>query len=214
MSLAERLAEAGSALVRQKRELAELIGFETRNKYEILDDKAQPLAWCAERNDGLMGLLARQLLGHWRTFELSFFDTDRRPALRALHPFRWFFQCLEVSTPEGRSLGRLEQRFAVFAKKFDLHGADGRVRFEMRSGFLSFWTFPVTDPRTGRQVAVIRKKWSGALKELFLDADNFQLEFTDSSLSKEERLLLLAAALFVDLQYFERKGGGLSLLGD
>lgn len=215
MSLAERLATAGSAVIRQKKELAELVGFETRNKYEILDEKGQPLAWCAEKQDGFMGLLARQLLGHWRTFELTFFETDRRPALRALHPFRWFFQCLEVETAEGKPLGRLEQRFAVFSKRFDLHDPSGGVRFEMRSGFLSFWTFPVTDAFSGQRVAVIRKKWSGALREIFLDADNFQLELTSPSLTKDERLLLLAAAIFVDLQYFENKGGGgLSLLGD
>jgi hypothetical protein len=33
------------------------------------------------------------------------------------------------------------------------------------------------------------------------------VEFTDARLNLEERQLILAAALFIDLQYFERKAG-------
>ena len=82
-------------------------------------------------------------------------------------------------------------------------GPDGSVWFSMRSGFFSFWTFPFYSG--GTEQAVIEKKWSGGLTELFTDADNFRVSFLNSSLSEEERALILAAAIFVDLQYFERK---------
>lgn len=208
MKLAESLAHSSSVVVRQKKEIAELLGFETRNKYEIAGERGETIGYCAEQQKGLFGFLARQLLGHWRTFELHFFDTDRSVALRAFHPFRWFFQCLEVSDGRGALLGRLQQRFAIFTKTFDVLDPTGRLVLEMRSGFLSFWTFPVTRPGSPLVVAVIRKQWGGVLKELFTDADTFQLEFTDPGLTAGERQLLLAAAVFVDLQYFENKGGG------
>lgn len=213
MKLAQSLASARSVVVRQKKELAELLGFETRNKYEIAGDRGEAIGYCAEQQKGIMGFLARQLLGHWRTYELQFFELDRGVALRAFHPFRWFFQCLEVSDGQGALLGRLQQGFAIFTKTFDVLDPTGHLVFEMRSGFLSFWTFPVTRPGSPRVVAVIRKQWGGVLKELFTDADTFQLEFSDPGLTPAERQLLLAAAVFVDLQYFENKGGeGLSLL--
>ena len=52
---------------------------------------------------------------------------------------------------------------------------------------------------------MIQKKWSGLLKEVFLDADNFSVQFKDSTLSQNERSLVLAMSVFTDLQYFERK---------
>jgi hypothetical protein len=38
-----------------------------------------------------------------------------------------------------------------------------------------------------------------------MDKDNFEIEFTDAGLRNDERLLMLAASIFVDLQYFEKK---------
>ena len=38
-----------------------------------------------------------------------------------------------------------------------------------------------------------------------MDADNFQIEFADPSLPEDDRALILASGLFIDLQYFERK---------
>ena len=58
----------------------------------------------------------------------------------------------------------------------------------------------------GRQVAIVAKKWSGFLTEGFTDADRFRIEFGDSRLNAEERQLLLAAALFIDIHYFENRG--------
>jgi hypothetical protein len=54
-------------------------------------------------------------------------------------------------------------------------------------------------------VATVEKKWSGLLTEAFTDKDNFAVKYDDPNLSNEERQLVLAAALFIDLQYFERK---------
>ena len=56
----------------------------------------------------------------------------------------------------------------------------------------------------GREVAKVQKKWSGLLTEAFTDKDNFHLTMSDQ-LKPEDRLLILAAAIFVDLQYFEGK---------
>ena len=75
---------------------------------------------------------------------------------------------------------------------------------EMRSGFFQFWTFPFYDLRNTER-AVIKKKWSGLLKEVFMDADNFVVHYADPKLTQDERSLILAAAVFTDLQYFEKK---------
>lgn len=204
MSLSERLQDTSTVSVHQRTELAELVGFESRNKYEILDGKGNKLGFCAEQQKGVRGFFLRQLFGHWRKFDLYFFDPQGNVGLSAHHPFRWFLQSLFLATPEGISLGDLRQRFGLFTRKFDLRGPEGETRFRMRSSLLSFWSFPIYD-RSGVVVAMIRKKWSGLLQELFTDKDNFRIEFLSRSLTPEDRLLILAGAIFVDLRYFERK---------
>lgn len=191
-------------IVRQRKELAELIGFETRNKYEILDQHQNSLGFAAEQSKGFLGLLVRQFLGHWRRFEIHIFDTNRNEILKVVHPFRWFFQRLEISNKQGQLLGSLQQRFAILNKKFDLEDSRGNVILTVRSPFWKIWTFPFCDPR-GHEVARVEKKWSGLLKEVFTDSDNFKISFTGPQLTEEQRNLILCSAFFIDLQYFEKK---------
>lgn len=189
-------------IIRQRKELAEFVGFETRNKYELVDEAGNVVGFCAEQQKGLLGFLMRQFLGHWRSFEVSFFDSQRQPLWTASHPFRFFFQRFEIKTAQGVAVGALQQRWGIFRKKFDVEDATGRVVMQMSSGFFSFWTFPIY--RSGREAARIEKKWSGLLKEMFLDADNFRIQFSPE-LDESQRILVLAAGIFVDLQYFEAK---------
>ena len=69
----------------------------------------------AEQGKGGLAFLARSFLGHFRRFEIHFFDTARALVLCAVHPFRWFFQRLEVSFADGRPIGAIQQRFAIFS---------------------------------------------------------------------------------------------------
>jgi len=198
-----QLASRRQIVLRQRRELVELAGFETRNKFEILAEDGSQLGFAAEQGSGLGATLARMFLGHWRTFEIHVFDANRQLAATAVHPWRFLFQRLEISAADGRPLGALQQRFSILWKRFDVEDAFGTVRFTVSSPLWKPWTFPFE--RDGREVACVRKKWSGLLKESFTDADNFQIAFIDPTLNEEDCTLLLAAGLFIDLQYFERK---------
>lgn len=189
-------------MVVQKKELIELLGFETRNKYSI-EANGMPFAFAAEQGKSGLDVLARLFLGHWRTFEIHFFDTARNLVFKAVHPFRVFFQRLEVVTPDGREIGAIQQRFAFFSKRFDVLDPADNVLFTVSSPIWRPWTF--TFERHGREVARIEKKWSGALTEVFTDADRFRILMPLPELRLEERMLILAAAVFVDLQYFEAK---------
>lgn len=198
------LLQSNQLIVVQKRELAELFGFETRNKYEIYNESKQLVGYCAEQQKGLLGFFLRQLLGHWRSFDLHFYDTNRKEVLYAKHPFRFIFQELHVFNSDHKLIGFAKQRFGILTKKFDVFNDNSQRIFLMRSGFFRFWTFPLKDVN-GTERALIQKKWSGMLKEIFFDADNFVVTFKDPTLTQNERLLILALSVFTDLQYFERK---------
>lgn len=204
-ALAARLRTTPQVFVRQHREPWEwLAGIETRNKYLVADPGGVPVAWAAEQQRGLLGFVVRQFLGHFRRFEIQVFDPGRALALRVVHPFRWIFKRLEVQDAAGRAFGAVQQRFAFFHKSFDVQDARGRAVMQVRSGLFRPWRFDFE--RNGRVVAKVEKRWSGLLAETFTDRDQFRVTF-DPALGDDERLLVLAAAMFVDLRYFEAKAG-------
>jgi len=189
-------------MIVQKRELAELFGFETRNKYSI-EVNGAPFAFAAEQGKGGLAFFARMFLGHWRTFEIHFFDNARQLVFKAIHPFRFFFQRLEVWTANGRQIGAIQQRWAFFSKRFDVTDASGRLLLNVSSPIWRPWTFKFM--RDERELARVEKKWSGMLQEAFTDADRFRVAFESPELNLDERNLVLVAGVFIDLQYFEKK---------
>lgn len=200
--LVTELMNASLLRIQQRKELGELFGFETRNKYEIGDSSGQPIGFAAEQAKGLMGSIGRQFLGHWRTFDVMIFDVNRAPVLRAHHPFRWIFQRLELFDSRGKLVGSVQQRFAILSKRFAVMDSNGGVLCEVNSPLWRPWTFAFE--RKGRPVGCVRKKWSGLIKESIMDADNFEVEFTAGT-ALGLRALILAAAFLIDLVYFEKK---------
>ncbi len=196
------LSHHRSLMVRQIRELVELFGFETRNKYEILDLNKTVVAYAAEQQKGIFGWIMRQYFGHWRKYDVMFFDPARAPYFRAHHPFRWFFHRFEIFNGETM-VGAIQQRFSIFTKRFDIQNRQRMTIMEVSSPIWKLWTFNFVF--NGKAIASVKKKWSGLFTEAFTDKDTFMVEFTDESLSEDERKLVLAAAVFIDMKYFETK---------
>jgi uncharacterized protein YxjI len=192
-------------LVKQLFEGAELFGFETRNRYQLKDEQGENIGFAAERQKGFWGFILRQVLGHWRKFDVFFYGQDKKEFLHAHHPFRWFFQRFEIKDPAGNQLGALQQRFSILNKKFDIEDAHGHVLYEMKSPIWRIWTFPFL--YQGEQIACVKKKWSGLFAEAFTDKDTFLVSFEKEDLTQAERSVILATSVFIDLQYFEKKSG-------
>ncbi|MFP5385987.1 MAG: phospholipid scramblase-related protein [Bacteriovoracia bacterium] len=195
--------------VQQVFEGFELLGFETRNKYQILDENKEPFLYAAEQSKGIGVALLRQFLGHWRPFTVQIFDKNKGPLYKLDFPFRWFFKTLYVSDVSGRRIGHLQQRFALFRKKFDVHDVYGQVVAKINSSFFRFWTFEFYHQE--RKLGTIQKKWSGALGEFFTDKDNFVVSFADQDLSADTKALMLSTCIMVDIIYFENNKGSNSV---
>jgi len=197
------LSQHRQLFVKQKMEIGEWIGFETRNKYQISDSAGNPIAYAAEQSKGFLGFLIRQFLGHWRTFEVHVFDPQRKQILLIKQPFRFYFKRLEIYSMQNKFLGAIQQRFSIFTKRFDVEDSRQQTVLEVSSPIWKLWTFPFK--HNGQQVACIKKKWSGAISEVFTDRDNFMIEFESPTLRNDEKLVILGSALFIDLNYFEKK---------
>ena len=187
-----------------------LLGYETRNKYRILDEDMNPIAFAAEASKGLGAAIMRGLFKHWRTFEIEIFDQSRQLMYRAKFPFRWFFKTLYLESTSGSVMGHLEQRFAILYKKFDVFDGHGRLIAEIRSPLFKMWTFEFRNH--GRKIGTIQKKWSGAISEIFTDKDNFIVSYAQPDLNVETKAIMMATCLMIDIVYFENNQGAGSIL--
>jgi Scramblase len=201
----QSLVSSNSIAIKQKFEIGAIFGFEQRNQYAIHTEAGELIGYCAEAKLGFGDVLMRQFLGHWRTFDIIGTDIHGQKVFRAHHPFRWFFNRLDLYGAGDRLVGSLQQRFAWFNRKFDFLDTQGQIIMTTNSPFWQFWQFPVQ--YRGKNAALISKKWTGLGKEMFSDADNFKVQFLEKSLTPEQKLLLLTGAVFVDILYFETKAG-------
>jgi len=190
--------------ITQKFELMEMLSVETRNRYRISDAAGRPIGYAAEEQTGWLGFIFRQLFGHWRTFEIHFYNNARQTVLHAVHPFRFYFSRLEIYNSRQQLIGAIQKRFSLLTKKFSVEDGRGVPILEVASPVWKLWTFPFM--ANGEEVASVSKKWSGILSEGFTDKDNFRVEFTSDALGNDARNVVLAAAIYVDLNYFEKKG--------
>lgn len=186
--------------VHQSREWGEIItGFETRNKYKVLDETGQPIGFIAEQRNGLMGALLRFMLRSHRPMHIKVWNQNREELLDIQRPFHFFFSDMTVCS-EGQELGIIRQRFGIIFKKYDLVDQHGKIFARVRSPLWRLWTFKIFDSRDNEK-GIITKKWGGFMREIFTDEDKFKVEF--QKFSALEKALIFATAITIDLDYFE-----------
>lgn len=197
------LAGVDQLRVRQQRELMEVFtGWETRNRYQIDDAHGNVLLYAGESGGGIGTFFLRQFLGGKRPFTIEVKDAAGNTALTVKRPWRFFFSRAEILDANGKLLGAIQQRFAIFRRLYTVEGPTGAAGADLHGPFFKPWTFEVHV--RGNKVGTIAKKWSGLLKEAFTDADNFGLELTPA-VDDRLRPLLLGATFLIDFVHFQKK---------
>ena len=189
-----------SLTVRQSVEMLQVFtGLEAKNRYRILDPSGNELLYAYEES----GFWGRQLLGGHRPLSLKFIDPQGKQELTARRSFFWFFSHLELLSPEGGVVGRMERKFKPLGRRFDLFDDKGIVGSIEGPLFRpnTFWV------RQGDvDLAKVTKRWSGISREVFTSADTFEVEYIVPTIPESMRWLILGSAFAIDLDFFERRG--------
>lgn len=120
----EYLNSVDQLLVKQKVELLEAFtGFETNNKYAILNAVGQNVYYAVEDTD----CCTRNCCGPARPFDMKLFDNLRTEVIHFYRPlacssclFPCCLQSLEVSAPPGNIIGTVEQEWTFCKPSFRL----------------------------------------------------------------------------------------------
>ncbi len=193
----DHLARIDSLAIQQVKEWGEILtGFETRNRYRVMDESGADVLYVGEEGGSLLGRLFLKAL---RPFTLRVFAGEDT-ALILRRPFRFFFHHMDVLDDANRLLGSITREFAIFRRVYTVRDMDGREQFTLFGPVLRPWTFQVM--RDGREIGAIRKKWSGLMKEAFTDADTFGVTFPDDA-DAAAKAVLLGAVFLIDFVHFE-----------
>jgi len=194
-------AGVSTYLIQQVKEWAEIVvNFETKNKYKILNTEQQQVGFMAEKKQGFFGMLLRQVLRSHRRLEVVVYNDQKEVVMTLMRKFFFFFSHLTVLDKNGLLVGSVARRFGILYKKYDLCDTRGKTFATIKSPFWRLWKFPLQDS-LGNEIGVIQKNWGGLLKEVFTDADRYQVNFPDWDNAK--KAIMFAAAISIDFDFFE-----------
>ena len=180
-------------LVKQKVEVLEAFtGFETANKYQVFNSLGQQVFYAKEDTD----CCTRQCCGPMRPFDMNITDMQGQEVIHLNRPLRCQGCCcpcclqeLEVSSPPGTVIGKVEQKWSIIYPNFVIkdqvntgcHLVENEVIIDIKMGepvlriegpFCTMSCccgdveFKVLSAQTGEQVGMITKQWTGIGKEV------------------------------------------------
>ncbi|XP_041821371.1 phospholipid scramblase 2-like [Chelmon rostratus] len=210
----EYLTQIDQILIHQKVELLEaFIGFETNNQYEIKNSLGQKIYKAKEKND----CCTRNCCGSLRSFDMKIKDNMDREVIRLIRPFRcvscWCPCCLqemEVQAPPGTTIGYVKQDWHPFLPRFSIQGANKETLLKLEGPCFACnccgdVNFELKGKDGNKPIGRISKQWSGLLKEVFTDTDNFGIQFP-LDMDVKMKAVLMGACFLIDFMFFEKVG--------
>ncbi|KAF4519485.1 hypothetical protein B566_EDAN010094 [Ephemera danica] len=203
----EYLTMVDQLLVHQKMEVVEaLLDFETQNRYTIKNSMGQEVYNAKEDT----GCLNRICCGTLRSFDIKILDNSKNEVIHLYRPLRCqscFFPCclqnMEISSPPGNVIGRVEQEWSLLTPKYRILDAAGNIVFRMKGPICHCSccgrdvNFKVTTADGKTEIGKISKQWTGLLREAFTDSDYFGINFPMDLDVKMKAVLLGALFLIV-----------------
>jgi uncharacterized protein YxjI len=119
-------------------------------------------------------------------------------------PATFFQPKVEVLDAQGERVGYFVSKLFSIGGGFNVYDNQDRVLAEIK-GKWTGWEFTFLTPE-GHEMGRVTKTWAGTLKQLFTSADNYVVSIADDLADQPiAKMLLLAAALAIDIVYYDGK---------
>nr|CAX70164.1 Phospholipid scramblase 3 [Schistosoma japonicum]CAX70165.1 Phospholipid scramblase 3 [Schistosoma japonicum] len=213
----EHLTQVDQLFIKQKVDVIEtFVPFEVKNRYTCLDKSGQVVYKCYEESS----YFSRIFCGSSRSFVLHIVNDNNAEVIRVIRPFRceWYpcFTCVEffqveveVQSPVDTTIGYVKRVFNGCLLDYHIQDSNGNTVLQLRGPkycVCECWgldiVFKVTSADGSEEIGEITRSWSGIVKELFTDADNFSISFP-LDLDVKIKAILLGAVFLIDFSYFE-----------
>jgi len=194
-----QISQQKLTIKQQVEELEIFTGFETRNKYRILDQTGKDLFFAYEESK----FFSRQFLKTIRPLKLIIINKNKQPELIIERGFFIIRPHYIIKLPNGQVIGHVKKKRWWSIYTLDVYDGQENLKFTCSPQLPKHpWTYDVTTNNS--KVALIQKRWSGIGKEFYTDADNFSIDL-GSIKDNNLKILLISAVFAIDLTRFERK---------
>ena len=172
--------------------------------FDILDPATQAkVALARETPSGLVKVLRLLVNKKLLSNEVTVTEGDEKGQVLFRIEKPVFRSTLRVVDGAGRLLGIYRAKFFSLGGGFWVHDAMDRRVAEVKGDWKG-WNFRFLS-ESGAEIGLVTKKWEGVARELFTSADTYMVSLTGSETKEPTlRILLLAAALSIDIIYKER----------
>ena len=186
------ILDASVLVVNQKAKIIELT-----NEYAVFDDGGVQIGAVRQVGQSAVRKVLRALtsVDQFLTTRLEVVDSDGAVLLQLTRPAKFIKSKVIVQDGSGREIGTIVQENVIGKIRFGLQ-AGGRAVGSINAENWRAWDFNIQD-HNGREVARVKKKWEGIVKNVFTTADNYVVNIP-SPLDDPLRSLVVAAALSID----------------
>jgi uncharacterized protein YxjI len=180
-------------VVNQKAKIIEL-----SNEYAIFDEDGEQIGVVRQVGQSALRKVLRALtsIDQFLTTRLEVVDVNGSVLLHLTRPAKIMKSRVIVTDGGGRDVGTIVQENMIGKIRFGLLAPDGRSVGSINAENWRAWDFSITD-HNNREVARVKKKWEGVVKNVFTTADNYIVNIP-SPLEDPLRSLVVAAALSID----------------
>ena len=130
-------------------------------------------------------------------------DETGEPVITITRGFTFLRSKVNVIDEHGSPVGYFQSKLFSLGGGFTVHNPAGEQIADVKGNWKG-WDFQLSD-LTGTELGRVKKKWAGAMKEIFTSADNYVIELNDSiGTNRGLAALLLAAGLAIDIVFKEK----------
>ncbi len=179
-------------VVNQKVKIIELT-----NEYAVFDQGGTQIGVVRQVGQSKARKVLRALtsVDQFLTTKLEVADADGAVLLKLTRPAKIMKSRVVVTDGADREIGTIVQQNMIGKIHFSLE-ARGQTLGSINAENWRAWDFSIKD-HAGREVARVKKKWEGIVKNVFTTADNYIVSIPNP-LADPLRSLVVAAALSID----------------
>ena len=177
--------------------------FKFENEYKVFDEENNQIGAINQKLTGGQKVLRLLLNKAMLPFTLDIVDTNGTTLAKIQRGWTFFMSKISITDEKGNIIGYIKQKFKLFKPTFQIL-AENNEPIGKITGDWKAWDFKIFDDKE-IQIGTVNKKWSGFLKEAFTTADKYVVNIDSNSLSKENRIAILASAITIDMVLKEAK---------
>jgi len=173
------------------------------NSYQVYNNKGDKIGAVRQKLTFKQKMLRLLFKKQMSPFLLDIVNINNELVASVSRGWTFFMSRITIQDAHGSKIGTIQQKFKVFKPTFKIFNSSEILIAEI-NGDWKAWNFIITDA-SNVQIGTISKKWAGAMQEIFTSADKYNVTFDSNYSNKENKVVILAGAITIDMVLKEFK---------